>query len=92
MRRAHLRHAVGLDGLQACHALHFDVSFVMGHVASELGTMALLRDGRGPDPDSFDDPAARDFLLRTRDISSDEMFDSGLDAVVAGLRSAYRLP
>jgi hypothetical protein len=65
---------------------------VMGHVASELGAMSLLRDGQGPDPRSFEDPAARDFLLQTQHIGSAEMFDSGLEAVVAGLRSAYDLP
>jgi TetR/AcrR family transcriptional regulator, tetracycline repressor protein len=84
--------SVGLDVVQACHALHFAVSFVMGHVASELGAMALLRDGKGPDPLSFEDPATRDFLIQTKDIGSDEMFNSGLEAVVAGLRSAYSLP
>jgi AcrR family transcriptional regulator len=82
---------VGLDVRQACHALHFAVSFVMGHVGSELGAMALLRDGQGPDPQTVEDPRAREFLLQTRDIATDEMFDSGLDAVVAGLRSAYKL-
>lgn len=83
---------VGLDLHQSCHAVHFAVSFVMGHVGHELGAMALLRDGKGPDPYSFAEPAARDFLLGTRDITSDQMFDSGLDLVVAGLRAAYHLP
>jgi AcrR family transcriptional regulator len=83
---------VGLDVGQACKALHFAVSFVMGHVACELGTLALLRDGQGPDPAAFDDPAIAEFLIKTRSITSDEMFDSGLEAVVGGLRSAYHLP
>lgn len=83
---------VGLGVAQSCHALHFAVSFVMGHVASELGAMAILSDGTGPDPRSIENPAARDFLLQRQSISSDEMFESGLDAVVAGLRAAYRLP
>ena len=83
---------VGLEVRQACHALHFAVSFVMGHVGHEVGAMALLRDGQGPDPQSLDDPRAREFLLQTRDMTSDEMFDSGLEAVVAGLRCAYHLP
>jgi TetR/AcrR family transcriptional regulator, tetracycline repressor protein len=84
--------AVGLDVTQACKALHFGVSFVMGHVASELGTMALLRTGFVLDPTSFDDPGIAEFLAATCRISSDEMFDFGLEAVVAGLRSAYHLP
>jgi TetR/AcrR family transcriptional regulator, tetracycline repressor protein len=84
--------SVGLDVVQACKALHFAVSFVMGHVASEVGAMYLLREGQGPDPRSFEDPATREFLVQTQHISRAEMFDSGLDAVVAGLRAAYRLP
>lgn len=85
-------HAVGVAQPQACHAVHFAVSFVMGHAASEVGVLALLRDGKGPDPYSFEDPAARDFLLGTRDLSADDMFEAGLDLVVAGLRAAYQLP
>jgi hypothetical protein len=84
--------AVGLDPHQACHAVHFAVSFVMGHSAHELGAMVLLREGRGPDPASIEDPIVRDFFLGTQDITSDEMFDSGLDMVVAGLRARYGLP
>lgn len=83
---------VGLDSAQAHHAFHFAVSFVMGHVATELGTLSLIRNGKGIDPDEVDDPIVRAFILESRVITSDDMFDAGLDAVVAGLRAAYRLP
>lgn len=84
--------SVGLDLAQAQHALHFAVSFVMGHVAFELGTLALIRDGKGLDPDEVDDPVAAEFIRQSRQITGDDMFASGLNAVVAGLRSTYRLP
>ena len=84
--------AVGLDERQARLALDFGVSFVMGHVASEMGTLALIRDGEVFDPDEMDDPAAAEFIRQTCDISSEEMFEAGVEAVVAGLRSAYKLP
>ena len=83
---------VGLGVEQAQHALHFAVSFVMGHTANELGTMSLLRDGAIVDPDDLPDQAAADFIRQTRHITQHEQFEAGLDAVVAGLRSAYQLP
>ncbi len=83
---------VGLDVAKSCQAFHFAVSFVMGHVATEMGTMALLRDGKGVDPEMVDDPAVRALMIEHRTISSDVMFESGLDAVVAGLRALYQLP
>lgn len=84
--------AVGLDVVQAQTALHFAVSFVIGHVAFELGTLALIRDGQGLDPDDVDDPVAAEFIRESRNITSDDMFEAGLDAVVAGLRAVYQLP
>jgi len=83
---------VGLDGAQACHAFHFAVSFVMGHVATEMGTMALIRDGQGVDLQAIEDLTLRSVCLESRALSSEEMFERGLDAVVAGLRSLYELP
>jgi AcrR family transcriptional regulator len=83
---------VGLDTEQAQLALHFAVAFVMGHAASELGTLALLREGVGVDPDELADPLAAQFVRQTRYINSRDQFDAGLEAVVAGLRSLYDLP
>lgn len=83
---------VGLDGGQSCHAFHFAVSFVMGHVATEMGTMALIRDGQGVDPQTIEDLTVRSVFVENRARSSEEMFERGLDAVVAGLRSLYELP
>ncbi len=90
---SHMRfQMVGLEVARSCHAFHFAVSFVMGHVATEVGTMALLRAGQGVDPQTIDDPDLRAVLIGNRTISSDEMFERGLDAVVAGLRALYQLP
>ncbi|MEZ5410457.1 MAG: TetR/AcrR family transcriptional regulator C-terminal domain-containing protein [Acidimicrobiales bacterium] len=85
-------HLVGLDVAESCRAFHFAVSFVMGHVATEMGTMALLRDGKGIDLQLVDDPVVRSLMVEHRTITSDDMFERGLDAVVAGLRALYRLP
>jgi len=84
--------AVGLDVVQAQTALHFAVSFVIGHVGFELGTLALVRDGQGIDPEDVHDPMAAEFIRESRNITSDHMFDTGLDAVVEGLRATYNLP
>lgn len=83
--------AVGLDRLQAQMALHFAVSFTFGHVALERATMALLRDGDAPEPDDFDDPEAAEFVRIGQTITTDDQFDSGLDAVVTALRATYGL-
>ena len=81
-------YAVGVEEPRACYAFHFGVSFVIGHAANELGAMAMLREGRRADPSQFDDPVARNFLLSTADLTPDEMFDNGLDLVVAGAVAA----
>ncbi len=83
---------VGLDLVQSCHAFHFAVSFVMGHVATETGTMALVREGQGIDPELIDNPTMRAVFVETRAVPSEEMFERGLDAVVAGLRALNGLP
>lgn len=85
--------AVGLDIVESSHALHFAVSFVMGHVASEQGAMTISRDpDRQDDLVVGSDPETAEFIRKTRVIQPDEMFVSGLDAVVAGLRAMYHLP
>lgn len=84
--------AAGLEVEQACHAFQFAVSFVMGHVANELGVMALMSDGAGIDLDSLSNPALRTMLEQRRTITSEAMFAAGLNMMVAGLRSQYDLP
>jgi AcrR family transcriptional regulator len=85
-------HAVGLDVEEACHAFHFAVSFVMGHVANELGVMALVTDGGGIDLAGVTDAALKTMLECRRTITSEAMFAAGLDMMVAGLRAQYNLP
>lgn len=84
--------SVGLDVSQSVHALHFGVSFVMGHVASELGTMALMADGGGIDLTTIQNQELVDMLTERRTLTSEQMFDAGMEAVVAGLRAAFNLP
>ena len=84
--------SVGLDVAQSVRALHFGVAFVMGHVASELGAMALISAGDGIAVEDIQDPALAEMIQQRRTVTSREMFDAGLEAVVAGLRAAFRLP
>ncbi len=84
--------AVGLDTVTANHALHFAVSFVIGFSAAENGSMAQMRSGGGLDADSIDDAEIAESVRLMQAMTSDEMFTSGLDTVVAGLRAKYDLP
>lgn len=84
--------SVGLDPIQANHAFHFAVAFVMGHRASDLGAMAAQHREVDPEPAQADNPAVAEFNSRLRGISSADEFDAGLDAVVAGLRFGFNLP
>lgn len=83
--------AVGLDMVQSMHALQFGVSFTMGHAANELGAHALIAED-GIDLDRIEDPDLAALMKQRVEITSDELFVSGMDALVAGLRSAYDLP
>jgi len=84
--------SVGLDVAQSVKALHFGVSFVMGHVASELGAMASIAAGDGIDLEAIEDRALAELITQRRTVTSGQMFNAGLEAVVAGLRAAFELP
>jgi AcrR family transcriptional regulator len=85
--------AFGLDLADANAALHFVVSFVMGHVWSQHGTLASLAatDDSADIGFELSDEEAR-FLEHCRDVPADTLFETGLDTVVAGLRARYDLP
>ncbi len=83
---------VGLSIDSAHFALHFAVSFVMGHTASELGTMAQLRTNGGPVTHDLTDPELMEFVAEVSQITGPEMFETGLDILVDGLRRRYDLP
>lgn len=76
--------AVGLSVEEAHMALHMAVSFVMGHAAN---------DSDQP-PRSLTDaaPEMLAYFEQVESMTSDELFETGLDLVVAGLRQHYRLP
>ena len=83
----------GIDAEGANKAIHFGVSFVMGHVAAELGSLALLSQGVGYDERArIEDPVAAKVVAETKHLTADERFEAGLDMVVAGLRTVYGLP
>jgi len=84
--------AAGIDPAEANKAIHFGVSFVMGHVASELGSLAMLSQGIGyPERASIGDPFAPEVVAKSQDLTADDRFEAGLDLVVAGLRTVYGL-
>lgn len=83
----------GLELADANAALHFVVSFVMGHVWSQHGTLASLQGTDGTDVMGFElsDEQVR-FVEHCRHVPADSLFEVGLDTVVAGLRSRFQLP
>lgn len=90
---AHQRfQAVGLSMVDAHYALHFAVSFVMGHAASELGTMAQLRADEKAPAGEIADPVLRAFVEEVGAINGPDMFSTGLDILVDGLRKRFDLP
>ncbi len=84
--------AVGLSIEDAHAALHFAVSFVMGHAANERGTMNQLRSDQSRLAEPLGDPELQAFVQNVDQITRAELFDTGLDMVVAGLRLRYDLP
>jgi TetR/AcrR family transcriptional regulator, tetracycline repressor protein len=83
----------GLELADANAALHFVVSFVMGHVWSQHGTLAPLQATDDTADMGFEltDEEAR-FVAHCRDVPADSLFETGLDTVVAGLRARFDLP
>jgi AcrR family transcriptional regulator len=83
--------AFGLDLADANAALQFVVSFVMGHVWSHHRTLAplLAGDDAGMAFDLTEEEAS--FVQHCRDVPSDDLFETGLDTVVAGLRARFAL-
>jgi len=80
--------AVGLDGAQAHQALHTAVSFVMGHRSFDLGVAAH----QGINSSAQQPPEAVAYLESVSQFSRREMFEAGLDVVIAGIRSQFSLP
>lgn len=79
--------AVGLSLEEAHKALHLAVSFAMGHAASETGDRAVA----AAPPDDIA-PEMSAYFAHVETVTPDEMFDAGVDVVVAGLRQYYDLP
>ena len=83
--------AAGLDVLQAGQAFQFCVSYVLGHAATEFGSMRQIRDGLVVDTSELVDEDFALFINLSQQVSPDEIFHHGLDALVAGLRATYGL-
>jgi AcrR family transcriptional regulator len=83
----------GLDLADANAALHLLVSFVMGHVWSQHGPLAPVEAAEGADDLGLElsDEESR-FVAHCREVPADDLFETGLDTVVAGLRARFGLP
>lgn len=84
-------HHAGLDVRQAGQAFYFCVSYVLGHAATEFGSMRRLRSGLTIDTSVVEDDDFAVFVNLSQTISSEEIFERGLDSLVAGLRASYNL-
>lgn len=80
---------MGLTPAQSSVAFRFAVSFVMGHSANELGMSAVVHGEDGLEVMGVSDPEHRDFLLEHGKLSAAELFDAGLELLIAGLRASY---
>ncbi len=80
---------MGLSPAESSVAFRFAVSFVMGHAANELGMSAVIQSDEGFEVAGVSDPKHRDFLIEHGKLSGAELFDGGLDLVLAGLRATY---
>lgn len=78
--------AVGLSIEEAHKALHMALSFVMGHAASERS------DALPVEPSADVSPELSAYFAHVESVTPEEMFDAGVDMVVAGLRQYYELP
>lgn len=78
--------AVGLSVEEAHKALHMAVSFVMGHAASET------RGEINAQPAQDVSPEMSAYFAHVETVTPDEMFEAGVDMVVAGLRQFHGLP
>ncbi len=83
--------SAGLNVTQAGQAFHFCVSYVIGHAITESGSMGQLRNGLIIDTSVIEDEDFALFVNVNQELSSEEIFKHGLDALVAGLRVTYGL-
>ncbi|MEL6981375.1 MAG: TetR/AcrR family transcriptional regulator C-terminal domain-containing protein [Actinomycetota bacterium] len=82
---------MGLAPAEAIDAFRFIVSFVMGHTAQEVGRLDRPEE---PDVDYgyLEDDALRTFMGHLQDREESDLFASGLDLVIDGLKARYHLP
>lgn len=80
---------MGMSPEQSTIAFRFAVSFVIGHAADELGVSGFSQHKDEVDVNALADPRHREFLTRHDTLSADEVFNAGLDLVVAGLRATF---
>ncbi len=83
--------AMGLSPDDAIDAFRFSVSFVMGHSAQEVGFLAGDLEEE-VDYGHLADADLRDLMERVQAREESELFASGLDLVIAGLKARYHLP
>lgn len=83
----------GLTPSESSAAFRFAVSFVIGNAARQSSGEAIVYTDEGLEGLGVTDPEYRGFLVEHGKLSGEELFEVGLDIVVAGLRAIYkRLP
>lgn len=84
--------AAGIDDvMEAGKAFHFCISFVIGHAATESGSMSQIRKGYLIDTSVIDDEDFALFVNLSQNMSADDVLEYGLDTLVAGLRASFDL-
>jgi len=84
--------AVGLDPQNAHKAFHFATSFVAGHRALKLGSVAAEAAQYAPDTSCGQSSGVTQFVSQRDGVSESDEFNAGLDAVIHGLRATFKLP
>lgn len=80
----------GLGPAEAYGSLNFAVSYVMGHASEAFRGSDLRVFDVGP-PEMLNDPALADFVGAGKGLSSQELFEIGLELVISALGAHYDL-
>lgn len=83
---------LGLPPADAIRAFRFAVSYVMGHAVNEVGVLSLRPQFDRLDPDTLRDPALRELFVHMHKMEADELYQAGVDQVIAGLKATFDLP
>jgi TetR/AcrR family transcriptional regulator, tetracycline repressor protein len=84
--------AAGLGPVDAYTSLHVCVSFVIGHASEALGATQHKRGVDTVPAELLDEESVQEFVSAVGTAVADGLFESGLDLMIAALRSRFDLP